>query len=119
MNEYFDKYLPQAAKLGKQLRERGGKERLRWMTQSYVVRKRAALVALSFTHAMRSDASFATLTLSPCNFRTRSRSTLIVLKATASTVRPRMNLTPSKRRWQTETLRESTVYLWGKRAMEA
>ena len=49
LNEYFDKYLPQAAKLGKQLRDRGGKERLRWMTQSYVVRSlpsRAADCAL-------------------------------------------------------------------------
>jgi hypothetical protein len=45
LNEYFDTYFPRAATVAQQLRARGGQEQLRWLTQSYVVGRRA-----HFTH---------------------------------------------------------------------
>ena len=37
MNLYFDTYFPRAIKVGEELRKRGGEERLKWMTQTYLV----------------------------------------------------------------------------------
>lgn len=37
LNEYFDTYFPRAYSLGRELRALGGEERLRWLTQPYVI----------------------------------------------------------------------------------
>ena len=37
INKYFDLYFPRAAGVGAQLRSLGGPERLKWMTQSYLI----------------------------------------------------------------------------------
>ena len=37
INLYFDQYFPRAAQVGAELRARDGDERLRWMTQTYLV----------------------------------------------------------------------------------
>jgi hypothetical protein len=37
INLYFDTYFPRAIKVGEELRKRGGEERLKWMTQTYLV----------------------------------------------------------------------------------
>ena len=37
INQYFTEYFPRAAGIGAQLRSLGGPERLKWMTQSYLV----------------------------------------------------------------------------------
>ena len=37
INTYFDSFFPRAIQVGKELRDSGGKERLAWMTQTYLV----------------------------------------------------------------------------------
>jgi hypothetical protein len=43
INQYFDVFFPRAVKIGKELRESGGPERMKWMTQTYVVRNAAVV----------------------------------------------------------------------------